>query len=170
MTRTGQGASRRTGVAVLALALTLAAPAGVPAQSRAADSLAVLAVADSALAAITRSDAVALTDLMLPETRIQSAGMRQGRFAYGARTREQERARGWNGRITERGFGASAQVSGPLAVVWMPYDLYVDGAWSHCGVDAFTLLQVDGRWRIASLVYSVEQPPACARHPEGPPR
>ena len=45
----------------------------------------------------------------------------------------------------------------------MPYDFYIDGKWSHCGVDAFTMLKSDGRWRIASLSWSVEQPPACER-------
>ena len=39
----------------------------------------------------------------------------------------------------------------------------------HCGVDVFTLLKSEGGWRIATLVWSVEQPPACQRHPAGPP-
>jgi hypothetical protein len=60
-------------------------------------------------------------------------------------------------------------VSGPVAMVWLPYDFYSDGKWSHCGVDLFTFLKADGRWRIATLVWSVEQPPACAPHPDGPP-
>lgn len=29
---------------------------------------------------------------------------------------------------------------------------------SHCGLDAFTLLKSAGHWRIAAMVWSVEQP------------
>jgi hypothetical protein len=47
----------------------------------------------------------------------------------------------------------------------------VNGKWSHCGVDIFTMAKTADGWKIVTLVYSVLQPPACARHPDGaPPR
>ncbi|MFN0099543.1 MAG: hypothetical protein ACKVS7_12770 [Gemmatimonadaceae bacterium] len=137
---------------------------------RAADESAARALADSALAMITRLDFVALTDLMLDEGVTFSARERAGEIRYNARTRAQERESQVAGTLSERGFDAQVRVSGPLATVWVPYDLYLNGQWSHCGVDAFTLLKIDGRWRIATLVWSVEQPPACLRHPGGAPR
>ncbi|WP_340588866.1 nuclear transport factor 2 family protein [Erythrobacter alti] len=45
-------------------------------------------------------------------------------------------------------------VDGPVAMVWAPYDFYVDGEHSHCGVNIFSLLRRDDNWRIASVVYS----------------
>lgn len=159
-------------LAVLASPTTVAAQGGSPVASppsRTSDSLAALALADSALAAISRGDLVALSDLMLPEGRTFSSREREGEWRYSSRTRDQERATRIVGTIRERGFGATALVSGPLAVVWMPYDLYINGGWSHCGVDAFTMYKVGGQWRIATLAWSVEQPPACATHPNGPP-
>ena len=56
-----------------------------------------------------------------------------------------------------------------VAQVWVPYDLYIGKTWSHCGVDAFTLLKSDGRWRVASLIYTIEQPPANMRHTDATP-
>lgn len=138
--------------------------------ARAADAQAALALADSALAAITRLDFVALTDLMLEEGVTFSARERAGEIRYNSRTRAQERVTKVTGTLTERGFDSQVRVSGPLATVWVPYDLYLNGQWSHCGVDAFTLLKVGARWRIASMVWSVEQPPACQKHPSGAPR
>ncbi len=155
------------------VALAAAAPLGAQGTSstgNAADRAAVLAVADSALAAISRTDFVGLTDLMLDSAVTFSAGERGGQLRVNYSSRASQRATRMNGTITERGFTPEVHVSGPLAVVWMPYDLYLNGAWSHCGVDTFTLLRTpQGGWRIASLVWSVEQPPACARHPDGPP-
>ncbi len=129
---------------------------------------AVIAVADSALAAITRGDVVALTDLMVPEGVMFPTSTRNGVTRYSVRTREAQRAAALNG-VIERGFNPQAMVNGGVALVWMPYDLYVNGAWSHCGVDVFTFVKSNGIWRIASLAWSAEQPPVCDKHPSGPP-
>ncbi len=129
---------------------------------------AVIAVADSALAAITRGDVVAFTDLMVPEAVMFPTSTRNGVTGYGVRTREAQRKDPMNGYV-ERGFKAQAMVNGGVAMVWMPYDFYNKGVWSHCGVDVFTLVKHNGAWRIASLAWSAEQPPACEKHPSGPP-
>ena len=129
---------------------------------------AVIAVADSALAAITRGDVVALTDLMVPEAVMFPTSTRDGVTTYRVRTREGQRTASMTG-IVERGFKPHALVNGGVAMVWMPYDLYVNGAWSHCGADVFTFVKSNGTWRIASLAWSAEQPPVCDKHPAGPP-
>lgn len=152
-----------------ALALQLLHPRTLRAQTAAEEETAALAVADSALAAISRADFGGFADLMLDSAVTFSAGMRSGQYRVQFSTRAQQRATPSTGRYTERGFQSKVLVSGPLAMVWLPYDFYRDGKWSHCGVDLFSLLKSDGRWRIATLVWSVEQPPACAAHPDGPP-
>lgn len=131
---------------------------------------AVLAVVDSTLLAISRNDHAAFADFMLPEAVTFSGGMRADTAWYGSRTSAQVRARRFGNALLERGFDATVQVAGTMAVAWVPYDIYVDGAWSHCGVDVFTLFRVGSGWRIASMAWSVEQPPACRAHPDGPPR
>lgn len=155
---------------VLAVASAVALSVPVGAQQAPDPREQVRQVADSALAAITRKDFPALAAMMLDEGRTFSVRERQGAIRYGSRTRAEEGATTFEGTITERGFDPVVHVAGALAVVWMPYDLYLNGQWSHCGVDAFTLLLVEGRWRIATMAWSVEQPPACAKHPAGPPQ
>ena len=39
-----------------------------------------------------------------------------------------------------------------LAVAWTPYRFYVDGTFSHCGTNAFTLALLDDGWRIVQIV------------------
>lgn len=127
---------------------------------------AVLAVANAALHAITNEDMVALTNLMIDEA-ISVPTNAQG---IGIRTRQYWLDTGISGDIVERGFDPVVRVSGTIASVWYPYDLYLDGEWSHCGVDVFTIaLTPDDGWRIVSLAWSAEQPPACEEHPDGPP-
>jgi hypothetical protein len=56
----------------------------------------------------------------------------------------------WNARI---------EVDGEFAQVWTPYAFYVGKNLSHCGVDAFQLIKVNGAWKIFYIVDT--------RHKEG---
>lgn len=147
----------------------LAARAADPAADTGTPEAAALAVADAALAAISEEDFIALTDLMLEDTAIYAAGEREGRPTVRVRGYAEERAQTAPGDILERGWNPEVRVSGSVAMVWYPYDLWLDGEWVHCGVDIFSLVQTAAGWRIASIVYSADQPPVCSMHPEGPP-
>jgi hypothetical protein len=156
--------------AAFALVLALWAATALEAQDAGFEEQAALAVAEAALEAISAGDPAALADLMIEGAVLVSTRARDDRPSHSLRTREEERARsGTSSRIVERGFRGEARVAGGVATVWLPYDLYIDGSWSHCGVDVFTLVHTEAGWRIATLAWSIEQPPACDRHPAGPP-
>ncbi len=72
-------------------------------------------------------------------------------------------------RLLERMWDATVLVHGPLAQVWTPYDFYVNGEFSHCGVDSFTLIKTTDGWTVAGVAYTVE-PTGCTPSPLGPPR
>ena len=139
------------------------------AQSIDADGKAAIAVADSVLAALSSGDSKALARLTLDSSVVGGVGVRDGVERLSLRTWGLYINRTGPSTFTERGFGATARVQDRLAQVWMPYDLYIGDKWSHCGVDAFTLVKSEGRWRVAALIYTIEQPPACQKHPAGPP-
>lgn len=44
------------------------------------------------------------------------------------------------------------KIDGPLAIVWTPYNFYLNGAFSHCGVNSFQLVRYDGVWKIQYLI------------------
>jgi hypothetical protein len=159
---------RRCALAALAKVVYHAPSAG--AQAPADERSQILAVTDSALAAISRNDFVAFTDLMIDSAVVYGIRTAGGKAQTFAVSRAAWRSTVVKERFTERAFRPEVHISGPLAVVWTPYDFYDDGKWSHCGVDTFTLLKVAEHWRIATLSFSMEQPPACERHPAGPPK
>lgn len=138
------------------------------AQTLSPDAKAAIAVADSVLAALSAGDNVTLKKLTLDSAIIGSAGLRNGTERLSVTSWARYTSRNGS-EFTERGFGPTALVQDRVAQVWMPYDLYIGKTWSHCGVDAFTLLKSEGRWRVASVLYTIEQPPACQKHPAGPP-
>ena len=57
----------------------------------------------------------------------------------------------------ERMWDPQVMVHGGIAVVWTPYDFHRNGQFSHCGVDAFSLVKTDEGWKIAGIVYTVEE-------------
>ncbi len=69
----------------------------------------------------------------------------------------------------ERMWNPTILIHGRMAVLWTKYDFYRNGAFSHCGVDAFSLLKTADGWKIAGTTYTVE-PTGCEESPLGPPR
>jgi hypothetical protein len=71
-------------------------------------------------------------------------------------------------RLLERIWAPVVRVEGPLATVWAAYDFHVDGRWSHCGVDAVTLIRTGAGWRVSGIDYTVQRR-GCVPSPLGPP-
>ena len=44
------------------------------------------------------------------------------------------------------------KIDGPLAIVWTPYKFYYKGQFSHCGVNSFQLVRLNGAWKIQYLI------------------
>ena len=44
------------------------------------------------------------------------------------------------------------KIDGDLAFAWTPYELYLNGKFILCGVDAFVLLKLNNQWKISSLI------------------
>lgn len=72
-------------------------------------------------------------------------------------------------RFLERIWSPTVRITGTVAVVSAPYDFHRDGVFSHCGTDVLTLTKAQGRWRIASVIYTVQRT-GCAPSPLGPPK
>ena len=118
----------------------------------------VLAVVDRFMHAITMADAKAFDALRLdgalatvqsptPQgtTRIMRRPITSANLRAGSR---------------ERYWDPTVLVRQNIAVVWTPYEFWIDGKTTHCGVDVFDLAKQDGEWRIAHAMYTVE-PNAC---------
>jgi hypothetical protein len=61
-------------------------------------------------------------------------------------------------KIDERNSIGSIQVSGPMAVVWCPYEFYMDGKFSHKGVNSITLIKSGKEgWKICGLIDTREK-------------
>ncbi len=56
---------------------------------------------------------------------------------------------------------------GDLAMAWTTYDFHLDGKFSHCGAESFTLTRVDNRWMVMDWAYTANESENC-NSPLGP--
>ncbi len=54
-------------------------------------------------------------------------------------------------KIEERIHDPLIRIDNNLAVVWAPFEFFIDGKVEHCGTDLFNLVRQDGKWLIASV-------------------
>ena len=52
-------------------------------------------------------------------------------------------------------------IRGGIAVVWAPYEFWIDGESSRCGLDVFDFVRIDGKWLVSNAMWTVE-PDACS--------
>jgi hypothetical protein len=150
-------------VKTLLITLALSAPPVTPGstQDRPPDAseTAILAVVDQFMVAVSTNDTAALSALRLEGgfnivERPGEAGstlITRRRFAPSTAKPGNNRERYWDPVV---------HVRGSIAVVWTPYEFWIDGKTSHCGIDVFDMMKEQGVWRIANMMWTVE-PSAC---------
>jgi hypothetical protein len=134
------------------------------------ETAAVTEVAVTFLAALSGADTATLANLLAPGAMIYSVRDGSGEPSLGAVTRAAflESLGGEDQALLERMWDPTVQVQGRVAMVWTPYDFHLNGEFSHCGIDVFSMLKGPGGWQVTSITYNVVRE-GCTPSPLGPP-
>lgn len=142
-----------------------------PPSAAALEKASVLEVMDRYLAAISSSDLEAMKQLQMPEGmtyRAKSSADGTVQVVPHPNSWWVDPARKDGHALRERYWAPTVLVRGSIAVVWAPYEFWIDGKTSHCGIDSFDFVKVGGRWLVANAMWTVE-PDACAElRPKNP--
>lgn len=144
-------ARRLLAAVLLSFAAAGAARAQAPAAASQADRDAVLAVVRRVFDAMRTGDSAAARSAFHPNAFLTTAIVRQGVPQLNIDTLENFIRFVGSPRpevVDERLRNEVVHIDGPLAVVWTDYSLYVGTRFSHCGVDAFQLVNTPGGWKI----------------------
>ena len=117
----------------------------------------VLAVAQQFFTALEKGDTATFRNLFLDDARNYFVQEKETTIRAGSRTVKSFKAD--KDRVVRERFikdGVDVMVHNRIAVVWGKYNLWINDKFSHCGVDAFTLLKTDAGWKISSVSYSME--------------
>ena len=143
--------------------LTLCESAAVRAQTAPdGEKAAVTAAVQALFDAMAAKDAQKALSLVIPDGQLQSVrktdapAVARGRtleaFANGLPTQKAP--------MLERMWNPDVHVSGPIATLAARYDFHLDGKFTHCGTDIFTLVKTADGWKISGGVLPSSRPAA----------
>jgi hypothetical protein len=151
----------------LVLIIILCAVASPIARAQsAADRDAVLKTVQAFFDTMTAKDVEGARKILAPQGRFHAMRMRDGDIRsfsneeYFAQLQSEKRT------FRERMWNPEVRVHGLIATVWTPYDFWIDGKFSHCGIDAFDLIKTKDGWQISGGNYTLED--RCEPSPLGP--
>lgn len=135
-------------------------PVQVPAQGG-SEEQAVAAVINQLFTGMRGADTVAVRAAFHPHARLQTATYDQeGRFVLQSSDLDDFISRIGQlpaGALDERLWRATVRVDGPLAAAWTEYSFFLRGNLSHCGVNAFQLVQTTDGWKILQVTDTRER-------------
>lgn len=117
---------------------------------------------------MTAHDVDGARQILQPQGRFHAMSMKDGKPDVRAFANEEYFAQlqASKQKMQERIWNPDVRINGLIANVTARYDFWIDGRFSHCGVDAFDLIKTEEGWKIAGGVYTVES--SCAPSPLGP--
>jgi ketosteroid isomerase-like protein len=124
---------------------------------------AVLAAMDRYLAAISASDLDTMAAMQTPDgVNYRALALPSGGMEILGRPNSYwvDPARKDGHTYRERYWAPTVLVRGSIAIVWAPYEFWIDGKTSHCGIDVFNFINVGNAWHVANSMWTVE-PDAC---------
>jgi len=142
-------------IAAAGLLALLAMPGHVAAQE---DESQVLATVQRFFDSMTARDTASAQDILVMDATYFSVRQgTDGTVMRGSTNRQYVEQLATPGDLfEEQMFDPRVLIHKDIAVVWTRYNFHINGAFSHCGVDAFSLVRANGEWKIAGIVYTVE--------------
>ena len=146
----------------------LAAPAIALTQAPDPERDAVLKTVQAFFDTMTAKDVEGARKVLQEQGRFHAMRMRDGKPDVRAFSNEEYFAdlKSSKQKMQERIWNPDVKISGLIASVWAPYDFWIDGKFSHCGIDQFDLIKTEDGWKIAGGVYTLET--RCDPSPLGP--
>jgi len=126
------------------------------------------AIAQKLFDAMKAHDGPAAASLFMPGATLASVNA-AGKTSITPFEKFVERIAASKSSYLERIWNAKFLEHGAIATVWADYDFYLDGRFSHCGIDAFQMLKTENGWKIAAISDS-RVTEGCEQNPAGPPK
>lgn len=150
--------------AILALSACTSGSPPARAGNPPGEEAAVLALLDRYMHAISSQDVAAMAAMQTPDGMTYRARAAEGGgWAVTSRSNASwvDPSKVDSRSHRERYWSPTVMIRGGIAVVWAPYEFWIDGKTSHRGIDVFDFVKVDGAWRVANAMWTVE-PNACS--------
>jgi hypothetical protein len=116
-----------------------------------------------------RPDSAAMRSVFHTDAKVVSLFTREGKTTVSFGTVDQVvaaiaalKGKKWD----ERMRNPEVRISGKIAQVWTAYDFYREDKFSHCGIDSYDLILVDGEWKVLWSGDGGSQKTGCPGQPQ----
>lgn len=129
---------------------------------------AVLAAMDRTMVAVSNKDHAAMEAGQMPNSMSWIASTdKEGKPVVRSRPNaEWAKPNTSADKYLERYWSPTVLVRGSLAVVWAPYEFWLNGTSHHCGVDVVDFVKVDGVWKVSNLSWTSEMSTCAELRPK----
>ncbi len=99
--------------------------------------------------ALEKQDTVLYKSLLFVNAQIWAVQKRRDTLRTSVRTFKEDHTR-FNPKfvVHEVPLNIEVKIHNDIAIAWVPYELSVNGKFSHCGIDTFTFLKTMEGWKI----------------------
>jgi hypothetical protein len=118
------------------------------------ETAAVRAVIDKLFTGMRKADSSIVQSVFLPTSSLTSVSMKKSVMIQETPIAKFVTSIGRQkpGILDERLASYDIQTEPLLATAWTPYVFYLNGKKSHCGVNTFTLVKMDEKWYILTII------------------
>lgn len=121
------------------------------------DEAAVKAVVDNFFEAFHAQDTVRLKAFAAPDIVLQSIGRNNKGEVQWRKEKFENFVKSIGSipettKFEEKLLSYSIQVDGVMANAWTEYEFWINGEFSHCGVNSFHMVKLDEEWKISYLI------------------
>jgi hypothetical protein len=126
----------------------------IPALSQSNDEAAVRAVIDKLFTGMRKADSSMVQSVFLPTSSLTSVSMKKSVAIQETPIAKFVTSIGRQkpGMLDERLASYDIKTEPLLATAWTPYVFYLNGKKSHCGVNTFTLVKMEDKWYILTII------------------
>ena len=126
-----------------------------PAVAQTQDETAVKVTINQFFDGMRKADSTLLRQTLAPGAKLHSVDNRQGIVSVKENAFDgfaATVAKAQPGDLDERLSGMTFHIDGDLATVWTLYEFIYKGKQNHCGADSFTLVRLNGSWKIQNII------------------
>jgi hypothetical protein len=142
----------------------------IAAAAQSADHADVMKTMQAFFDTMSTHDVAGARKILQPQGRFHAISIKDGKPDVRAFSNEEYFAQlegEWSKRkLRERIWSPDVRINGLIATLIAPYDFWIDGKFSHCGIDTFDFIKTEEGWKIAGGVYTVAT--KCEPSPLGP--
>ncbi|TYA55278.1 nuclear transport factor 2 family protein [Formosa maritima] len=119
---------------------------------------AIIDVVNQFFESLEKQDTILMKKIVFIDGQIWRVRNNQNKISYDMRYFKDD-LKSFNSKETllETPLSFEIKIHNEIAMAWVPYEFRINGEFSHCGIDVFTLIYTREGWKIVNASYTIDK-------------